>query len=486
MAKQFSGSNAKISYKPEKDNGVLVTTLANKGQTTLDGAVDPGGSTMVVADMANLAAGNIIAVGAKNNQEIVKIKSVKAAQKELTLEATTKLNFRHGEGEAVKKLDKADGFFNPGSVVTITPRSDRPLDNSQALGGGVRGLSNALPGRYEFGADMTLELDIRVAPFWLLHALNDNYISVGTAVNPEVATTLGAAAAAGAEELTLASIANLAADDFIEIGGKEVVKLKAAVNAGRKITFSDSAPMGLRYAHANGAAVKKVVAPFTHTIKKGSRLPAGISLLLALEESDQESLVLLTGCRVNTLSLTVEGGTTIPTLTVNMVAARGQVLAENLFGDPTKVPHTPYAQWELEVSAGDADNRLNSFTFEIQNNISAAAPLGTPLPGAITAGEGSITGSFEYEYRTQAFSFATAVGEVRELVLTWNKIGDANHALKIKLPAAKFGGPAHPGVESKDPIDDTKSFSAIIDSVTNTDIEVVAKTENPSVEYLTE
>ena len=28
MAKQFSGSNAKISYKPEKDNGVLVTTRA--------------------------------------------------------------------------------------------------------------------------------------------------------------------------------------------------------------------------------------------------------------------------------------------------------------------------------------------------------------------------------------------------------------------------------------------------------------------------
>ena len=386
----------------------------------------------------------------------------------------------------MKKLDEAAGFFNPGSVVTITPRSARPLDNSQALAAGVRALSNTVAGRYEFGADMTLELDIRTAPFWLLHALNRNYTSIGTPAAPAVDTTITAAAAAGAAELILASVANIAAGDFIEIGGKEVVKVKTVTAGTKAVTFSDSAPLGLRYAHANAVAVKKVIAPFTHTIKKGVSLPAGMSLLLALGESDQKSLALISGCRVNTLSLTVAGGTTIPIVTLNMVAARVQVLAENLFGAPMSVRHTPYAQWEVEVSAGDADNRLNSFTFEIQNNIAAGEPLGTPLPGAITAGEGAITGSFEYEYRTQAFSFATAIGEERELVLTWNKIGDANHSLKIKLPKAKFGGSAHPGVESKDPINDTKEFSAVIDSATNTDIEVVATTANPSIEYLVE
>ena len=50
----------------------------------------------------------------------------------------------------------------------------------------------------------------------------------------------------------------------------------------------------------------------------------------------------------------------------------------------------------------------------------------------------------------------------------------------------KFGGSAHPGVESKAPINDTKNFSALVDSASKTDIEVVAKTENPSVEYLVE
>ncbi len=70
--------------------------------------------------------------------------------------------------------------------------------------------------------------------------------------------------------------------------------------------------------------------------------------------------------------------------------------------------------------------------------------------------------------------------------MDWKKIGDDNHSLKIKFPKVKFGGSAHPGVESKAPINDTKSFSAVIDSATKTDIEIVAKTANPSVEYLVE
>ena len=482
MAKQFSGSNAKISYKPEANNGVLVKSLAAAGQTKLTAAVDPGANTIPVKSTVGIAVGKTIAVGADNNQEIVEVKLVDAAAKEFTLQSTTKLNFRHAAGEDVKLLAGVDGFFGAGSVRTITPRSDRPLENSAALAGGVRGLSNSLPGRYDFGADMTLELDIRLTPLWLLHALNEKYTSVGTPVDPAVIAVTSAAAAVGAKELGIAAVGGIGIGDFVEIGGKEVVKIKTL--AAGKVTFPDSAPLGLRYAHARGSVIKKVVAPFTHTIKKGERLPAGLSLLLALEESGQESLVLLSGCRVNTLSLSTEGGTTIPTLTLNMIAARGQVLAKNLFGKPKIVRHSPYAQWEVGVSAGDADNRLNSLSLEIQNNISAGAPLGSALPGAISAGEGSITGSFEYEYRTQAFSFATAIGEERELSFKWTHISDPNYSLKIKLPKVKFGGSAHPGVESKDPITDSKNFSAVIDPKSNTDIEIVAQTAYPSLEYL--
>ena len=148
--------------------------------------------------------------------------------------------------------------------------------------------------------------------------------------------------------------------------------------------------------------------------------------------------------------------------------------------------HSPYAQWELDVSVGDADNRLNSLSLEIQNNVTAGSPLGSALPGAISAGEGSITGSFEYEYRTQAFSLATVTGEERELIFKWAHIADADFSFQITFPKVKFGGAAHPGVEGKDPINDSKDFTAVIDPVTKTDIEIVAKTANPSVEYWVE
>ena len=128
---------------------------------------------------------------------------------------------------------------------------------------------------------MTLEFDIRLAPLWFLHSLNDNYISTGIPVAPAVATTITAAAAAAAASLVLASLATIAEGDFIEIDGKEVVKIETKTAGTKTVTFADSNPNGLRYAHAAAAAVKKVEAPFTHTIKKGAQLPAGLSLLLA-------------------------------------------------------------------------------------------------------------------------------------------------------------------------------------------------------------
>ena len=484
MATQFTGANAEIWFKTEKKNGVLRATVADDGQTTLGEAAVPGATEIKVASVANLAAGNIIAVGSEDNQEIVKIKTVTVAQKKITLADGTPLNFRHASGEKAGKTDPTKDWFALGGVTNFVPRTDRPRENSQALGSGVRAIANTVAGRYEFGADITVELDIETVPLWFLHALNSNYTTTGTPTSPEVLTKLRAAADAGAERLPIASLVNLAAGDFIEIDGKEVVKIEAVVNESKSVTFSESNPLGLRYAHATGAAVKKVKTPFTHTIVKGRTLPVGISLLLRLVEKGQESLVLLTGNRINTLSLSAAGTTQIPTLTLNTLAARGQVLSENIFGEAKKTPHRPYAQWEAEVSAGDAENRFDSLSLEIQNNVTAGSPFGSALPGAISAGEGSVSGSFEYEYRTQSFALATVIGSKKRLAFDWRYIRDPDYALKIEIPKAEFGGPAHPGVQNKDRIPDTKNFTASLDSASNTDIKIVAETKNPSVEYL--
>ncbi len=482
--RQFTGSNARISYKTEKDGGILRKTPAAGDGTTTTAAVSPAAASVTVATVAGLAAGNIISVGTSENEEILRIKTVTAGAKRLTFDEATLPNFRHESGEPVKKITSIGGFYQIGSVTSFTPRSDRPLESSAAFGTGVRAAAQAVPGRYDFGADLTVEVDIEVLPLWLLHAINDNYVSVGTPVAPAVATTLDGAVEAGGDSVTLTTAANLEAGDFIEIGGKEVVKISAL--AGTVANFAASNPMGLRYAYADDVAVKKVGAPFTHTITKGKTLPAGLSLLLRLEEDDQHSLVLLTGGRINTLSLGASGSETISTVSLNISCARGQVLSKDIFGAHTAVAHKLYAQWEMDVSAGDADNRFNSLSIEINNNLSSGTPLGSPLPGSPSLGDGVITGSFEYEFRTQGFTVATATGAQRQLVFTWTSIENDGHSLQITIPAAKFGGAAHPPVPGKGPITDSKQFTAVLDPVTNTDIKIVAKTKNPSVEYLTE
>ena len=489
MDTQFSGSNAEIWYKTEAENGLLRVDAVSgtAGDTTLTEAVNPGGSRIKVAAVTKFSPKDIIALGDENNQEIVKIKSVSTSTKTITLDEGTPVNFRHESGEAVLEVDPTNGWFRLGSVTSFTPTSDRPLEQSQAFGTGIRGISNARPGRYEFGGDITVELDLETAPLWLLHALNDNYTSIGAAVAPPVPMRIGHPASAGAKTFKLSDPQALAVGDFVQLGEKEVVKISAINSTNKAVTLEDSSnPQGLRYSHGSGSVVKKVQAPFTHTIVRGSTIPVGISLLLLLTEGEQESLILLSGNRINTLSLSAEGGTTIPTMTINTVAKRGQVLSANIFGAAREVSHVPYAQWEAEVDAGDSQNRFNSLTLEIQNNITAGAPLGSALPGAISLGEGSVTGSFEYEYRTQAFASATARGEETELDFLWTYIGDGNHSLGINLPKVRFGGSSHPAVTSKDPITDSKDFTALVDPASSTDIKIVAKTKNPSIEYLVE
>ena len=56
------------------------------------------------------------------------------------------------------------------------------------------------------------------------------------------------------------------------------------------------------------------------------------------------------------------------------------------------------------------------------------------------------------------------------------------------MPTVKFGGPAHPNFSGLGPVGDSKTFTAIVDTVSNpdTDVTVVAKTNNPTIEYLVE
>ncbi|MCL4246217.1 MAG: hypothetical protein KJ002_13980, partial [Candidatus Dadabacteria bacterium] len=250
----------------------------------------------------------------------------------------------------------------------------------------------------------------------------------------------------------------------------------------------DAHPMGLRKAHDNGAAVVEKVKPFTHTIYRGQTIPEGISFILRF--TDIESLMLIRGNKISNLTLNVDPSD-LPQLNMNVSGKAFQVLSENIFGTPVSIENIPYVHWEASVQVDSAEltsNQLENLSLVIENTIQGNFVVGSPIKGAITPGEGTVSGSFTYQYGSQQFAEKTIAGTETQLDFIWTYIGDDNHQVSMRVPKAKFEGSPHPGVSSKDPITDEKSFLGRLDSGSSpaTDVSVTVKNNQPTVEWMVE
>ncbi len=487
---QASGSSAEIWYKIEQANGVT-PSVDSGASTTLATAVNPGATSIVVASATGIAAGEILRVGNSQNMEFVKVDVGYVSGTTITLDTNTKLNYRHESGEDVKETDPTGNWFKLGNVRSFTPSGGRELQRSQALSGS-RVLSNFREGNYDAGADMTVELDIETAGLFYLHALNNDYYSAGaTQPSSPVSTTLANAADKGDVQIEVASATNMATGVFLLIGtgtGAEIVKV-GTYTSGTTIDLDpDAHPFGLRKSHASGADVVEKIKPFTHTIYRGSAIPEGISILLRF--TDIESLMLIRGNKISNLTLSVDPSD-LPQLNMNVVGKAFQILSENIFGTPTAISNTPYVHWEADVQVDGSPlttNQLENLSLVIENTIQGNFVVGSPIKGAITPGEGSVSGSFTYQFGSQQFSEKTIAGTETQLDFIWTYIGDDNHQVTLSVPKAKFEGSPHPGVGSKDPITDEKSFLGRLDtgSSPETDITVTVKNTQPTVEFMVE
>lgn len=485
---QASGSSAEIWYKIETTNGVTPSDAVGGGaSTTLSAAVNPGATQIVVADDTGIAAGDILKVGTDQNMEFLKVDSGYSSGTTVDLDANTKVNYRHESGEAVVEVDPTNDWFKLGNVRSYTPSGGRDLHRSQALSGS-RVLSNFREGNYDAGADMTVELDIESAGLFYLHALNNDYYSAGTTQGTSPGnTTTDSDASIGDTDLSVASEADFSTGDFALVNtgtNAEIVKL-GTVTAGNLALDTTAHPNGLRKAHSSGAAVVEKIKPFTHTLLRGSTIPEGISFILRF--TDIESLMLVRGNRISNLTLNVDPSD-LPTISMTVVGKAFQILSENIFGTPTSIANTPYSHWEASVEVDDTVNStMENLSLVIENTIQGNYVVGSPIRGAITPGEGSVSGSFTYQFNDQTFAEKTVAGTETKLEFNWTYIGDDNHQVLFEVPKAKFEGSPHPGVSSKDPITDEKSFLGRLDTGgDNTDVKVTVKNNNPTVEYLTE
>ena len=488
---QASGSSAEIWYKIETTNGV--TPSVDSGvPTSLSAAVNPGDTSVTVGSDTGITADGILKVGNDNNMEFLKVDSGYAGGTTVALSSDTKINYRHESAEPVTVTDPTAGWYKLGNVRSFAPSGGRELQRSQALTG-TRVLSNFREGNYDAGADMTVEMDIGTAGLFYFHALNSDYSSSATSAATQ-STTLTAATAIGDMSITVASESGFDAGEYAQIGtgsGAEVVKV--ASNTANTITLdADAHPNGIRKAHANGTAVDEVVLPVTHEIVRGATIPEGISFLLRF--TDINSMMLIRGNKVSNLTLNVDPSD-LPTLDMNVVGKAFQIMSDTgaspIFGTPTTLESTPYAHWESVVSLADAgsplveqtSNQFESLSVVIENTINANFVVGSPIKGAITPGEGNVTGSFTYQYGSQQFADKTVAGTETNLNFKWTYIGDDNHSLEIDIPRAKFEGNPHPGVSSKDPITDDKSFVGRLDSAANSDVVVKYTSAHATAEF---
>lgn len=487
---QASGSSAEIWYKIETTNGVTPSTDSG-ADTTLASAVNPGATSIEVASDTGIAAGEILKVGNDNNMEFLKVDSSYVSGTTVALDANTKLNYRHESGEAVKETDPTSDWFKLGNVRSFAPSGGRELQRSQALTG-TRVLSNFREGNYDAGADMTVELDIATAGMFYFHALNSDYKTTGTTqpASPVNTTVATADIAIGDTSFDVASATDMETGIFLEIGsgeGAEMVKV-GTYTSGTTIDLDPAAhPNGFRKAHVlTTSTVVEKIAPFTHEIVRGATIPEGISFLLRF--ADIDSLMLIRGNKFSNLSLNVDPSD-LPTVDMNVVGKAFQILSENIFGTPTTIDHTPYAHWESVVKIDGSEqvsNQFESLSVVIENTIQGNFVVGSPIKGAITPGEGNVSGSFTYQFGSQQFSEKTVSGAETSLDFEWTYIGDDNHSMAISVPKAKFEGNPHPGVSSKDPITDDKSFVGRLDTsqTPNTDVKVTYKNNQPTVEYM--
>lgn len=488
---QSSGSSARILYKIEAVNGVTPSTDSG-ADTTLAAAVNPGATQITVADATGVAAGDVLKIGTTQNLEFVKVDAGYTSGTTIDLDANTKINYRHESGEEVKETDPTGDWFLLGNVRSFTPSGGRPLQRSQALAGS-RVLSNFREGNYDAGADMTVELDLASAGLFFAHALSNTYSSAGTTQGTDpVSTTLDGDHAAGATSIELASATNVADNVYLLVdtgANAEIVKVDPSWSSGTTIPLHPANnPFGLRKAHANGVAVVEKIAPFTHTVIRGSSIPEGISFLLVFD--DITSLMLVAGSKISNITLNVTPDD-LPTLSCTVNSKRYQVMSEDILtgGSPTSIEMIPYAHWEAAIEVDDVaqtTNRLTNLSLSVENTIQSAFVIGSPIKGAITPGEGAVTGNFTYQFESQQFSEKTVAGTETKLAFNWTYIGDDNHAIAITIPKAKFEGNPHPGVSSKDPITDEKSFLARLDPATGTDITVAITSNQTNLEWLVE
>jgi hypothetical protein len=183
----------------------------------------------------------------------------------------------------------------------------------------------------------------------------DNLAGAGvTGTTGTGSTTLSAGTSIGAASISVASSTGFSTNQIIQIDvngtgpvtTSEVRKITAIAGSGPYTLTLDPSGPTLAFAHASGAAVKGVVAPYVHTIQTQNTLES-LTIEKNVGGTNRQSLQ-YAGCRVNKLDLKAPVSNEAASLTADIMAQ--SVLVLDSPSTPSVANENPFVFAEASLS----------------------------------------------------------------------------------------------------------------------------------------
>ena len=472
---QAIGGNFKFSWKKEIVDGVPNFPLVGGGlNSTLAQDAKPGDTQIVVVSDTGAAAGDKIRIGADDNPQYLLIDSGYAGGTTIDIDPKTPILFRAAAGDAVQEVTIAGFKSLPGFVSTDEIGNIAKI-LSQARSG-TRGRGKSRPGSVDVSFNMNFEVGVEHIGEFLVYHLGEDYSAEGTVKAGGLSTTLSSAASKGDTTLPLTALTNANPGDEVQVNtgdGAEVVKIDSGWNGtDNPVPLDSTTP--LRKAHASGAAVVEVEAPFTVKAKRGLSVAAMTQVLYA---TDIDLVMLVKGAKIDSLSMNLVNDDNTIVIQAAIVAQSAQLLETNIFGSPAVLSHDFYVPYEVKMKkdgAVFADAESPSFTST--NDIDTGGRnMGSRFRRRVRVGRGGATGSFDYSFTDASMLKDLVKGTLMKLEADFVYELDNLHGLNFEFPAASLSGGMFPSVADDGPISDTKSFEAEYKEADKSDIIVTIK-----------
>lgn len=208
-----------------------------------------------------------------------------------------------------------------------------------------------------------------------------------------------------------------------------------------------------------GVAKKKKV------FKRAATLP---SFMIEKAFTDNNDYFKILGCRADNLELTVdpEG---IVSGSINIMGQSVSASKTPFDATPNVVTHKMYAGIDGVVLEGGSGAKFQNFTFTVSNGIYDSRIIGSKYSANLGAGDSRVSGELTIMFENLDLYNKWEDEEQSDIKITFSL---GNDSTEFHFKRVKFGGDGLAKIATKEGIQLTFSFNALVDAVEKTDVTI--------------